>query len=133
MKKNDTTVGYKRPPQHTQFQPGQSGNPAGRPKGTKNLRTDLAEELAEKITVTEGGQQMLVSKQRAMLKSMLAKAMKGDTSAARALVNLIIGFEQVDSQERIAVGLTEDDREVLEAFKTRMLEESLGGHDHGDA
>ena len=133
MKKNDTAVGYKCPPEHTQFQPGYSGNPAGRPKGTKNLRTDLAEELAEKVTVTEGGQQQLVSKQRAMVKSMMAKAMKGDTSAARTLVNLIIGFEQLDSQERIAVGLTEDDREVLEAFKTRMLEESSGGHDHGDA
>ena len=68
-----------------------------------------------------------------MLKSMMAKAMKGDTSAARTLVNLIIGFEQVDSQERTAVGLTEDDREVLEAFKKRMLEESMGGHDHDDS
>ena len=38
-------VGYKKPPKRTQFKPGQSGNPRGRPKGTKNLKTDLAEAL----------------------------------------------------------------------------------------
>jgi hypothetical protein len=30
-------VGYGRPPQHTQFQPGRSGNPKSRAKGSKNL------------------------------------------------------------------------------------------------
>ncbi len=33
-------VGYCKPPKRTRFQPGQSGNPRGRPKGTKNLKTD---------------------------------------------------------------------------------------------
>ncbi len=40
-------VGYRKPPKHTRFKPGQSGNPRGRPKGTKNLKTDLIEELGE--------------------------------------------------------------------------------------
>jgi hypothetical protein len=31
----DSRVGYKRPPQHSKFKPGQSGNPKGRPKGAK--------------------------------------------------------------------------------------------------
>ena len=91
-------AGYKNPPKHTQFKPGQSGNPKGRPKGTKNLRTDLSEELAEKIIVTEGGQQLVISKQRAMLKSLMAKSIKGETAAARALINLIVGLEMVGVQ-----------------------------------
>ena len=74
--RNKDRVGYRNPPRHTQFKPGQSGNPKGRPKGTKNLRTDLGEELQERITVTEGGRQLTVSKQRAMLKSLVAKALK---------------------------------------------------------
>ena len=128
MSSNNGT-GYKQPPKHTQFKPGKSGNPAGRPKGTKNLRTDLSEELNDKIWITEGGQSHACSKQRAMVKSMLAKALKGDTSAARVLVNLIIGFEQVDSQERAQEGLNQDDREVLELFKARLLGEAKGGSD----
>jgi hypothetical protein len=43
----DYDVGHAKPPKHTRFQPGQSGNPRGRPKGTKNLKTDLIEELGE--------------------------------------------------------------------------------------
>jgi hypothetical protein len=62
-------VGYGKPPKHTQFKPGKSGNPQGRPKGTKNLKTDLAEELCEKILVHEGGQARKLSKQRALVKA----------------------------------------------------------------
>ena len=126
MVKKRYEVGYGRPPKHTQFKPGESGNPSGRPKGTKNLRTDLSEELAEQVTVTEGGQQLLVSKQRALLKSMLAKGLRGDTSAARALINLIIGLEQVDSQERIAEVLSDEDREVMAGFLERQAKSIRG-------
>lgn len=113
-------VGFKSPPKRTQFKPGQSGNPKGRPKGTKNLRTDLSEELAEKITVTEGGQQLVISKQRAMLKSLMAKSIKGETVAARALINLIIGLEMVDVQDKQSEPLGSDDLEILAEFKNRI-------------
>lgn len=119
----DYEVGYKRPPKHTRFQPGQSGNPKGRPKGAKNLRTDLQEELAERVSVTEGGQQLVITKQRAMLKSLLARSIKGDTAAARALINLIVGIEQADAERSAVVTTTAEDLEILEAFKARVLGE----------
>ena len=123
-------VGYKQPPKHSQFKPGQSGNPKGRPKGTKNLRTDLGEELAERITVTEGGQQLVISKQRAMLKSLVAKSIRGETAAARALINLIVGLEMADSQDKQAEPLADDDLEILAALKQQLL----GGDDaQGDS
>jgi hypothetical protein len=50
------SVGYKKPPRHTQFQPGRSGNPKGRPKGSKNFSTVIEQELRRTIHVTENGQ-----------------------------------------------------------------------------
>lgn len=44
-----TEVGYGRPPQEHQFKRGQSGNPKGRPKGSKNESTILREILEHKI------------------------------------------------------------------------------------
>lgn len=111
-------IGYKRPPQHTRFQPGQSGNPSGRPKGTQNLATDLGEELAERITITEGERRLRVSKQRALLKALVAKALMGDTRAAGIVLQLV---ERVVAQEMAAAGpagddLPADDRAILDRF-----------------
>jgi hypothetical protein len=51
----DDKVGYKRPPKTRQFQKGKSGNPKGRPKNTRNLKTDLAEELTSRISGKQRG------------------------------------------------------------------------------
>src|SRR5215471_11970702 len=71
-------VGYRKPPKASRFKAGQSGNPKGRPRGSPNLATDLSAELGEQITVREGGQARQVSKQRALIKSLMAKALQGD-------------------------------------------------------
>ena len=115
------TVGYKKPPKHTQFKKGQSGNPKGRPKGTKNLATDLAEELAEKVLVTEGGKRRHISKQRAMIKSTFARAASGDMRAMGVVLRLL---DRLDAQPTLGPGaeeLTPADAAVLETFKARVL------------
>lgn len=124
MSNDDDSAGYKKPPKHGQFKPGKSGNPKGRPKGTKNLATDLSEELAEKIVVTEGGKQLHISKQRAMIKSLLAKALKGDTRAATLLLKLLIDAEQATTKNAIVEALSEDDQAILANFAERVLAES---------
>ncbi len=86
----DYEVGYKKPPGHSQFKAGQSGNPKGRPKGSKNLKTELAEELQELISIREGGARRTISKQRAMLKGLTAKAVQGDARAASLVLNLVL-------------------------------------------
>jgi len=120
MTENDYPVGYKRPPLASRFQPGQSGNPQGRPKGLKNLATDLKEELEQKILVTEGGQSKEITKQRAMVKTMMAKALKGDSRAALALIQLTLGLEQSESGQPDQAGLEEEDLAIIENFKARM-------------
>ena len=121
---NDDDVGFGKPPRHTQFKPGQSGNPAGRPKGTKNLKTDLEEELRELITVREGGNQKIVSKQRAMLKSLTAKAVQGDPRAAAIVIDMMYRLLHEDDAEDTSRGLSPDDKAILEAFGNRLLRES---------
>ena len=60
----------------------------GRPRGSKNLNTDLLEELEELITVREGGKIQRVTKQRAMVKALAAKGMKGDVRALAQIANM---------------------------------------------
>jgi hypothetical protein len=81
-------VGYRKPPKHTQFRKGQSGNPRGRPRGTRNLATDLSAELSEIVRVREDGSSRHISKQRALIKSLMAKALKGDARAAATVLAL---------------------------------------------
>ena len=71
---NEYKIGYGKPPKSGQFKRGRSGNPKGRPKGSLKLATDLAAELNEQITVREDGKPRRVSKQRALIKSLMAKA-----------------------------------------------------------
>jgi hypothetical protein len=63
-------VGYARPPRATQFRRGNSGNPRGRPKGARNLLSDLRAELSAETRVTEAGRQITVTKQAAIVKSL---------------------------------------------------------------
>ena len=124
MPDSDYEVGYKKPPKSTQFQPGQSGNPKGRPKGVKNLATDLEEELEQFVIVHEGNQTLKVTKQRAMLKSLFAKALKGDVRATSALITLIVGLEQSKAQSNDDGTLSADDLAILESFKQKVLADS---------
>ncbi len=87
MGRTDGT-GYGRPPREFMFKRGQSGNPRGRPKGARNLKTELKEELEEQILVREGGSEKTVSKLRAMLKSLIANAIKGNPRAAKVVLDM---------------------------------------------
>ena len=118
---DDNEVGYGKPPKHAQFKKGQSGNPRGRPKGTKNLKTDLAEELAEQVRIREGNQTKKVTKQRAMVKSLVAKAANGETRAVTLVVNMASRlFEmELDGGEE---DLSAEERAIFETFEAGVLQ-----------
>ena len=58
---DEQQVGYGNPPKGSRFKKGQSGNRRGRPKGSKNLKTDLTEELQTEIKVREGPRAIKIS------------------------------------------------------------------------
>ena len=114
-------VGYKKPPKHTRFQPGQSGNSRGRPKGTKNLKTDLIEELGEKIVVREGKRPHKVSKQRALLKSVVNRAIQGDARAtAIALSTMMRLLDTGEGAPDVEDGFSDDELAILQAYNARV-------------
>lgn len=80
-------VGYGKPPEATRFRPGQSGNPKGRPKGSRNFATVIQEELAARITVTENGRRRKITKRQAIAKQLVNKAAAGDPKAIPVLLN----------------------------------------------
>lgn len=112
-------VGYGRPPARTRFKPGQSGNPSGRRKGHLNLKTDLTQELGESIRVREGARERSISKQRAMIKALVAKALKGDARAASLLFALIAKHVEDQAVPVAEVEVSATDQAILEDFLRR--------------
>lgn len=125
---DDHEVGYTKPPKDGRFQKGQSGNPSGRPKGTKNLRTDLIEELSERIVISEAGRQVKVSKQRAFVKRLMAEALSGKIRPATLLLNMMFRVLEPAPPEEIEADLSAEDAAILEAYvKRQTLPTGKGG------
>ncbi|HUS98513.1 MAG TPA: DUF5681 domain-containing protein [Hyphomicrobiaceae bacterium] len=118
---DDYEVGFGKPPKHTQFKPGTTGNAKGRPKGSKNLKTDLLEELSEKIAIKQDGTPMTVSKQKALLKALMAQAIQGDTKSATVVLNLVLKLLQEEQTEVEAIDLTAADMQILQQFEADVL------------
>lgn len=106
-------VGYGRPPLHSRFKPGQSGNPKGRTRGKANVATLLAEVLAQPITVTINGKRKRVSSEKAMLMRLREKALGGDLKALGMLLSLR-AIHLADANGNVAHQvLSAEDRAIL--------------------
>lgn len=109
-------VGYGKPPKKPRFKKGKSGNPKGRLKAAKGLKTDLKEELATVITVKIAGQEHTDRKQRLMLKAITLRAATGDTKAAEKLFNLILAVLGPEDEDTHPKRLSKRDQELLDQF-----------------
>jgi hypothetical protein len=127
--KGDYDVGYGKPPKATRFQPGRSGNPKGRPRGRKNLRTILEETLFKSVMVTESGQKRRVPAIEAAFLRLLNKALEGDLRAFNTLGRYLPQLEQTAVAESTGTESTrpsnpERDAKILELY-TKMIRESV--------
>jgi hypothetical protein len=80
---SSSPIGYGRPPKHSQFAKGKSGNPNGRPKGSKNFGLVIEAELNAKIPINENGKRRSISKREAVAKQLVNKAASGDARMLR--------------------------------------------------
>jgi hypothetical protein len=86
-KTKDYEVGYRKPPQRSRFKKGQSGNPKGRPRGSRSSSTILREILSERVEVRENGGTRTVTKKELILRFAVNKAATGDSRAREFLLN----------------------------------------------
>ena len=115
-------VGYRRPPVTSRFQPGSSGNPKGRPKNSKNLKTLIRQAMTAKISIKEGPNSRRVSKIEGVVLRQLQSALKGDDRSAMAVIKMAtqMGFlEDADSNSAEATALSASDERILEQLLSR--------------
>jgi hypothetical protein len=85
---SDYAVGYGRPPAHTRFRPGASGNPKGRPKGGMALKALVRTMMTEKVPIRTGAGVIKMARVQVLLHRVFELALKGDSRAQLQLLNL---------------------------------------------
>jgi hypothetical protein len=112
INRTNYAVGYCRPPVHTRFKPGQSGNPSGRVRGSKNLRTLFHQILNEHIPLQDGTQSKSVTKAEALIRRLVIGALKGDS---RSLMTLMRIAEQTgEFEDKAHTDITRVERIIVE-------------------
>jgi hypothetical protein len=117
---DDYEVGYGKPPKHRQFRPGQSGNPAGRRKGLRNLMTDVQSTLATPVQVTEGGRRRTRSTQQGVLLVLREMALHGQARAIELMFKLAQQSHGDAAETGPAQPLAADDQAILDAYFAKI-------------
>ncbi len=95
----------RRPPTATQFKPGQSGNPSGRPKGSRNLTTVLRHELAKRVKITEDGRTRQPTKLELVVQRLTHDSIKGQPRSLELLLKVRPRSTRSDRPMRGPTGL----------------------------
>jgi hypothetical protein len=119
-------VGYRRPPKHSQFAKGRSGNPNGRPKGSKNFGLVIEDELNTKIPINENGKRKLITKREAVAKQLVHKAASGDSKAIPILLNEARAREKAGIGPGLDPSQRVEDQQVMSGILER-IRRGLGG------
>jgi hypothetical protein len=118
----DYKVGYKKPPLHTRFKKGQSGNPRGRPRGAKNFSSVLNDALNERVVVTENGTSRKISKRELGIRQLVNKFAMAEAQATKMLLGLMLERERLVAAappaERPSLGA--DDEKVIDNLLKRL-------------
>src|SRR5271166_6341082 len=79
-------VGYRKPPKHSRFKKGQSGNPRGKSRGTKNSATLLKQALLASVLGKQNGHETKTTKLRVIVTRLIHQAMKNHYPSIRLLL-----------------------------------------------
>ena len=109
-------VGYRRPPMATRFKSRKSGNPKGRPKGSRSVGAVLQNIIRQKVQITENGKTRRISALELMLRRLANDAMRSDQRAIKLFLSLVDRYGEshrtgLELQEMLA-----EDEEILAQY-----------------
>lgn len=113
-------VGFHKPPRSSQFKKGVSGNPKGRPRGSKNLASIVLRESRKKVTIHGPGGSREVTKLEATMMQLANKSAQGDLRATREFIPLIEQSEDQAAAGAAPLTFNELDRKLLESLQRRL-------------
>jgi Family of unknown function (DUF5681) len=116
------TVGYGQPPRQTQFRKGRSGNPKGRPKGSRSLATLMGNALNEAVVINENGRRRTITKGEALIKQLVNRGAAGDARSIQLLLAQIRVIE-ADLESPVADGGKPEGDTQLLMYERLTIEE----------
>ena len=108
---SDYEVGYKKPPRHSQFKPGNRANPHGRRgKGGRRRESEIVRDVVNGLVdFREGGKSKRMRRIELLIKSCGAAALRGDVGAAEALLKIRTQFDGHRAIEPVVLRLSKRD------------------------
>ena len=130
----DYPVGYGRPPKSMRFKPGVSGNPKGRPKGSRPVGALLQQIIQQKIVVSENGKTLRLPVMEIILRRLANDAMRGEPRSIKFLLSLLEHYRD-SSQTTLQIGeMLAEDVEILAEYldETTVAESAPSTTQPGD-
>jgi len=120
--KDNDKAGYGKPPKKNRFVKGTSGNPKGRPKGARNLSTEIDTEMRARVPLTVNGKRKKVSNRRIVAKQLVGKGARGDAKSIALLMNHDRQRDNMAPEEPALQEVTEaEDLKVIKTIIKRIL------------
>jgi hypothetical protein len=117
---NEYAIGYGKPPKSTRFSPGASGNPKGRPKGSKNFASILTKVGRQRVKVNLQGKERVMTRDEIAIMHLHNKADRGDLNAIKALFTAKRIFPEPEEGETPINDTQERDLAVMRNLLKRM-------------
>lgn len=115
----------------TQFAPGDGRKRPGRPKRSKDERTEICAIRDMPVPLNMNGRRRKVTTRFALFLKMRERALKGDQRAAEYLDKRMSQYEPIQTDPDLTAELLVEDQAILEAWATRA---GISGHqDNGEA
>jgi hypothetical protein len=121
----DYEVGYKKPPKHTRFQPGVSGNPKGKPRKNTTLQEEVKTILSTRVPVTMGGKKIYVTKRQLLLEQIINGAINKDARMMRLAIPLLSLADDAPEFE-----ILPDDEKALRMLLKKFNDDGSEKNDH---